>query len=279
MSAPPPLGVLNPSYRATVHIVWRRELLRLQRSRGRVLINLLSPVLFLFVLGAGLGTIIEPVGGIDFRQFVLPGAVAISVATSALAGASSIVWDREFGFLREMLVAPVRRDALVLGKAAGVATVAVGQGLVMLLLSPAVGLGLTPRVFVQVLLIAVVMAFALTAFGMVLANLVERIETFHIILQFVMTPMLFLSGALFPLDELPGWLTVLTRLNPLTYAVDAMRQVILGNQQAGAAATERFAGGLDLFGHRLSVVEEVGMLALMTAGFLILTLRRFGRPE
>src|ERR1039458_5342822 len=125
-------------------MVWERELIRYTRNRTRIVSGLMQPVLFLFVLGYGMSSLVGTTGGFNFRQFVFPGVVAMSVVMTAMFSAISIVWDREFGFLREMLVAPVSRTALVLGKTAGGASVAAVQGTIMLVLAPLVGVRLTP---------------------------------------------------------------------------------------------------------------------------------------
>ena len=184
----------------------------------------MQPILFLFVLGYGMSPLVGTTGGFDFKKFVFPGIVAMTVVTTAIFSAISIVWDREFGFLREMLVAPVSRLALVLGKTAGGATVATVQGTIMLVLAPLIGVHLTPVVIVQVIGIELLMAVALTTFGVFVASRIEKIEGFQVVMQLVLFPMLFLSGALFPLNGLPTWLAVLTRINPLTYAIAPLRQ-------------------------------------------------------
>jgi len=156
----------------------------------------------------------------------------MSIITSSLFSAVAIVWDREFGFMREMLVAPVSRTSLVLGKAVGGGSVAVMQGIVLLVFAPFVGVHLTvPRV-IAALFALLLLAFALTAFGIVLASRMERMESFQMVMALVLQPMIFLSGAIFPLERLPGWLAVPCRLNPATYGVDLARRALLGEHQA-----------------------------------------------
>src|SRR5665811_2095124 len=207
-------------------MVWERELIRYTRNRTRIVSGLIQPVLFLFVLGYGMSSLVGTTGGFNFRQFVFPGVVAMSVVMTAMFSAISIVWDREFGFLREMLVAPVSRTALVLGKTAGGASVAAVQGTIMLVLAPLVGVQLTPLLVVEVIGLELLMAVAMTAFGVFVASRIQRMEAFQVVMQMLLMPMLFLSGALFPLSGLPKWLMVITRINPLTYAVAPLRQVV-----------------------------------------------------
>lgn len=219
---------------ATVGMVWRRELLRFRRSPTRVVTGLAQPLLFLFVLGGGIAPLIggRDTAGIDFQEFLFPGVIAMSVMFSSMFSAISIVWDREFGFLREMLVAPVSRTSLVLGKAVGGGTVAVAQGLVLVLAAPLVGVSLTVGRFAAMVLLLLVMAFALVSFGITVASRLQRIESFQVVMTLVVNPMLFLSGAIFPVGELGGWLGLATRLNPATYAVDPIRRVLLGDATA-----------------------------------------------
>jgi ABC-2 type transport system permease protein len=263
----------------TAAMVWRRELIRFTRTRSRILSGFVQPILFLFVLGYGLSPLVGSTAGFDFTKFVFPGVVAMSVVTTAIFSAMSIVWDREFGFLREMLVAPVSRSALVLGKTAGGASIATVQGTIMLVLAPLVGVHLTPLVVVQVVAIELLMAVSLTAFGVFVASRIEKLESFQVVMQLVLFPMLFLSGAMFPLSGLPTWLAVLTRINPLTYAIAPLRQVVFSAQQMPPAARLRFPTQVTIAGHELSLAMELSIVVAFAIVFLALAVRNFGRPE
>lgn len=210
-------------------MVWRRDIIRLFRTPARLVSGVAQPLLFLFVLGAGLEGAIGSRGaaGVDYQEYLFPGILAMSVLTSSLFSAMAIVWDREFGFMREMLVAPVARSTLVFGKALGGGSVAVMQGLVLVVAAPVVGVSFTVTRFVEMVGFLLLLAFSLTAFGMVIAARMQRMESFQMVMALVMQPMLFLSGAIFPLVALPDWLGVVTRLNPATYGVDAIRRVVL----------------------------------------------------
>jgi ABC-2 type transport system permease protein len=218
----------------TVIMVWKRELIRLRRTPSRIVAGIAQPLLFLFVMGAGLGRLVRDGGppGFDYQEFLYPGILSMSVITSSLFSAMSVVWDREFGFLREMLVAPVARTSLVVGKALGGGSVAVVQALLLVLTAPLVGVSLTPGRAVGLVFSLLLLAFALTAFGMVLATRMERMESFQMVMAMVLQPMIFLSGTVFPLENLPSWLSVLTRLNPATYGVDLVRRTALSDAPA-----------------------------------------------
>jgi ABC-2 type transport system permease protein len=208
-------------------------MIRLRRTPSRIVSGVAQPLLFLFVMGAGLGRLIDAnPQGFDYQEFLYPGILCMSVITSALFSAISVVWDREFGFLREMLVAPVARTSLVVGKALGGGSVAVAQGLILVLTAPLVGVSLTLGRAVGLVLALLLLAFALTSFGMVLATRMERMESFQMVMALVLQPMIFLSGTVFPLQNLPGWLAVLTRLNPATYGVDLVRRTALSDAPA-----------------------------------------------
>lgn len=263
----------------TVGMIWERELIRFARTRTRILTGLVQPILFLFVLGYGLSPLVGSAAGFDFKKFVFPGVVAMSVVSTAIFSAISIVWDREFGFLREMLVAPVRRFSLVVGKTAGGATVAAIQGTIMLVLAPLIGVHLTALVVVEVIALELLMAVALTAFGVFMASRIERIEGFQVVMQLVLLPMLFLSGTMFPLHGLPGWLTFLTRINPLTYAVGPLRQVVFAVQHIPPAAAAKFSAQITLFGHTLSIWTEIGIVVAFAVVFFALAVQGLSRTQ
>ncbi|MGH9024866.1 MAG: ABC transporter permease [Acidimicrobiia bacterium] len=217
----------------TVEMVCRREIIRFFRMPARYITGLAQPILFLVVLGAGIEPLVggRAAAGVDFQQYLLPGVLAMSVLFSAFFSSVSIVWDREFGFLREMLVAPVSRTGLVIGKLLGSALVAVGQGIILLIAAPFLGVDLGFLDFLAVFGLMLLLAFSLTAFGILIASRMQRMESFQMVMALVINPMLFLSGAIFPINDLPEWLKVATRLNPVTYGVDPIRRVMLPQAQ------------------------------------------------
>ena len=215
----------------TIRMIWARELIRLRRMPTRIVSSIAQPIIFLLVMGAGIGSLVgnKGAGGVSYQVYIFPGILAMSIITSALFSAVAIVWDREFGFMREMLVAPVSRTSLVLGKAVGGGSVAVVQGLILIVFAPLIGVDLTVARVLGMIGSLLLLAFALTAFGIVLASRMERMESFQMVMALVMQPMMFLSGAMFPLKGLPTWLGVLCRLNPATYGVDLARRTLLGS--------------------------------------------------
>src|SRR6201995_2510065 len=251
-----------------VSLVWRRELIRFRSARLRAVTSLVQPVLFLFVLGTGLSRLASHglPAGVDFRTFIYPGVLAMSVLFTAIFSAASIVWDREFGFLREMLVAPVSGSAIVIGKCLGGATVATFQGIVILALAGLAHVPYDPVLFLIVIGELLLLSFTLTAFGVMMAARIKQIQAFMALTQMLVMPLFFLSGALYPLRGLPGWLTVLTRLDPLTYIVYPMRYAVFSHLPLPSQATELLSPSLTWFGWTVPVGLSLGMVALMGAG-------------
>jgi ABC-2 type transport system permease protein len=257
-----------------IAMVWRREMIRFRRDPARMFAMLLQPLLFLFVLGTGLASIVDTRGGIDFITFLFPGVLAISVLFSAAFAGVSLVWDREFGFLREMLVAPVSTFAIIVGKCLGGATAATAQSLVVLALAGLVGVPYHPVLMLKLLGLLFVAAFMLTAIGVLLSARIRQIQAAMPTSQLIILPMMFLSGALFPLANLPDWLAVATRLNPLTYVVQPMRSVVFDYLNVSPAALAALDPAITWFGWQLPVGVQILVAigfagAILTAGIAI----------
>jgi ABC-2 type transport system permease protein len=216
-----------------IKIVWHRDMIRFLRDKPRIITALLQPMLYLFVLGSGLGSAVPRASGVDLRMFMFPGVMAMAVLFTCFFSAGSMVWDREFGFMREMLVAPVNRGAILIGKCFGGATVGTFQGLVMFAVAGLVGVPYSPALMLGVFAELVLLSFAITALAVMISARIRSMQAFMALVQMLMMPLFFLSGALFPLTGLPGWLTVLTRLDPLTYAVDPIRRLVLAHAAPG----------------------------------------------
>jgi ABC-2 type transport system permease protein len=261
-----------------VKVVWQRELIRFSRDRLRILTALVQPALFLFVLGGGLAQLSAGgTEGVDLRTFMFPGVLAMAVLFTAMFSAVSIVWDREYGFLREMLVAPVRRGAIVLGKCLGGATVAGFQGVLVLALAPLVHVPYVPAMIVEVLALQLLLAFMITAFGVMAAARITQMQAFMALMQMLMMPLLFLSGALFPVSGLPRWLEVLNRLDPITYGVDPLRRAVFDRLDISAAARHRLIPGVTWWGWHVPVALEVAIVAVTALVMLQVAIAQFRR--
>jgi ABC-2 type transport system permease protein len=264
-----------------VSIVWRRELIRFRTDRLRAVTSLVQPVLFLFILGTGLSRLagrgLPP--GVDFQTFIYPGVLAMSVLFTSIFSAASIVWDREFGFLREMLVAPVRRWAIVIGKCLGGATVATFQGIIFLALAGVAHVPYDPVLLITLVGELLLLAFTLTAFGVMMAARIKQIQAFMALTQLFVLPLFFLSGALYPLNGLPAWLTVLTRIDPLTYIVDPMRHAVFGQLAVGKTALDALSPGVTWNGWLVPTGLSLAIVAVMGLGMLGIAIAEFRKTE
>jgi ABC-2 type transport system permease protein len=258
-----------------VYIIWYRDLLRYWRDRARLISSFGQPLLFLVVFGSGLTAslgagLTKELGDVSYVRFIFPGIVAMAVLFTAVFSAISIVWDREFGFLREVLVAPISRAAVALGKALGGSTVAMFQGGILLILAPILGVSLNPLLVLELLGLMFLTAFALTSMGILIAARLQSMEAFQMIMNFLIMPMFFLSGAFFPLRGLPAWMSVVTRLDPVAYGVDPMRRLLLGAD---------LAPGIEIANHHLGTVEDGLILAAFAAVMMVLAVRAFEAQE
>ena len=210
-----------------IFILWLRDLKRYWYDKPRIVASLGQPLLFLFVLGSALSPSFQGPKGVSFMEFIFPGIICMTILFTSVFSGMSIVWDREFGFLKEVMVAPVSRWAISIGKAFGGASVAFLQGTIMLTLSVLVGIRFSLPELLTSLFVMYLIAFAMSALGIMIAARIKEMEGFQVIVNFLIMPIFFLSGALFPLDRIPKWLAVLTRFDPLTYGVDLLRGTML----------------------------------------------------
>jgi ABC-2 type transport system permease protein len=276
-----PVDTRMASLRA-VYIIWYRDILRYWRDRWRLVASLAQPLLFLVVFGSGLssslgGGLFGGGRGLSYMQFMFPGIIGMSILFTSIFGAMSIVWDREFGFLKEVLVAPIDRWAVAIGKALGSTTQAMIQGLIILVLAPFIGVKLSFLTVLEIIPLAALLAFGLSSLGVAIASMMRSLQGFQVVMNFLMMPMFFLSGALFPLTNLPGWMTVLTRLNPASYGIDPLRRVVLSDSGLSNALVDRI--GLTIGGRLLPIPLEVGIVfafGLVMLSIAVISFQRRG---
>ncbi len=255
-----------------IYTVWYRDVLRFVRDRTRVATSLAQPLLFLFVFGSGLAPVMSGLGGgnLNFIQFMFPGILGMTVLFTAIFSAVSIVWDREFGFLKEVTVAPVSRTAVALGKVAGGSTVAMFQALIVLILAPFVGVTLSLSQIVVLIGLMLLLAAVMTSFGIVVAARQQTMEGFQMIMQFLLMPMFFLSGALFPLRGVPLWMSLLAKVDPVTYGVDPLRQVALSE-----SVPQEVLRALSLY----PIATDVVVMLVLGFMFLVPAVWLFGKQD
>ncbi len=264
-----------------VSVVWRRELIRFRSDRLRAVTSLIQPFLFLFVLGTGLSSLAGRAmpQGVDFKTFIYPGVLAMSVLFTAIFSAASIVWDREFGFLREILVAPVSRSSIVVGKCLGGATIATFQGVIFLFLAGFAHVPYNPVLLLTLAGEMLLLSFTLTAFGVMMAARITQFQAFMALTQMLVMPLFFLSGALYPLSGLPRWLAILTRLDPLTYVVGPMRQAVFGRLSLPGYARQALAPGLTWAGWPVPVWLSLSIVLAMGLAMMGVAIMQFRKTE
>ena len=212
-----------------VYVICLREFIKFFRERSRLLGTLARPVLWLFVVGNGMGSLIKPRAGFSYLQFIFPGMIGMTILFSSIFSSISIVWDREFGFMKEMLVAPISRLSIVIGKTISGTLISVAQAVIILVLIPFLGIHITITQFIEVVAAALLVSLCITSLGILIAARLTSFDGFNIIMNFLVMPMLFLSGAMYPVTSMPSALRHLTLINPLTYGIDTFKHVLLRN--------------------------------------------------
>jgi len=219
---------------SAIYILWLRELKRYMRSRAQIVASLGQPMLYLLVLGFGLGPVFQRAGNGNYLQFVAPGVIGMSVLFSSIFSGLGLLWDRQFGFLKETLVAPVPRIQIMIGRTLGGSTVAIIQGLLVMVVCILAGFRPVNLLAIPLALgFMVLIALLFAALGVAIGSSLQDMQGFQLIMNFLVMPIYFLSGALFPLVGLPKLLAVITSLDPLSYGIDGMRSVLLGKTVFG----------------------------------------------
>jgi ABC-2 type transport system permease protein len=241
---------------SAIYVLWLRELRRYVRSRAQIVASLGQPLLYLVALGFGLGPVFQKAGQGNYVQFVAPGIIAMTVLFSSVFSGMGLLWDRQFGFLKETLVAPVPRLYVMLGKVLGAATVAMIQGLLVAIVCFIAGFRVVDVMAIPAALLFMgLIACLFSALGTAIGATIENIQGFQLVMNFLVMPIFFLSGALYPLSNLPGVLSVVTSLDPLAYGVDGLRTTLIGISHFGLTAD-------------LSVLVVVTTILLFTGSYL-----------
>lgn len=209
-----------------VYVLVARELKKFVREKSRLVSTIARPVIWLFLVGGGMSRLVSPDMGISYMQFIFPGILGMTVLFSSIFSSISIIWDKEFGLMKEILVAPVSRFSIVIGKALSGTVISVIQAVIVLALFPFLGIKLGVLSIAETIAMCALLSFCISSLGIVVATFYESFESFSVIMNFIVMPMFFLSGAMYPVKMLPDILKVFTKLNPLTYGVDALKHAI-----------------------------------------------------
>lgn len=256
-----------------VWVLAYRELLRFVQERSRLFSSFAMPLIFLVIFGAGFGELIGSMTpGVDYIQFMYPGIIAMTVLMSSMMSGISIVWDREFGFLKEILVSPLGRGGIILGKAVGGAAVAVLQGVVMLILAPILGVSINIVMVLELVLVIIIVSISLSGMGLLVASRMKSQQGFQVVIQLIIMPLIFLAGIFYPVNNVPVWMEIVSKVNPLTYGVDAIRQIFLGSEGASTI-------GVTVLGHNMTVLEDVLLVAAFGIILLSLAVWSFSKQE
>jgi ABC-2 type transport system permease protein len=236
--------------------------------------------MLLLVFGGGFDRIVtDLMPGVDFMKFVYPGMLAMTVLTSSAFSGESIVWDREFGFLKEILVTPLGRGGIVLGKVLGSAAIALLQSVIMLVVAPFIGVSLNPLMLLQLIPILVLISITLSGLFVLIASRMRSQQSFLLAVYFVSLPMMALSGTFLPVDNVPLWMMIISKINPMTYGVDACRQLMLSPEIAAARPFGGSSIGVTVFGHTMTTGQDVLVIAVIAAVFLSLAIYFFSKQE
>ena len=275
----------DPGRDAFLRAVWvvgYREILRLVGQKSRLVASILTPLLFFGLFGAGFNQLVGQIfPGVDLLTFMFPGIVAMTVIMPSVFTGMSVVWDREFGFLRVVLVSPLSRTGIALGKVGGGAAVATLEGLVLLALAPLVGVQIGLGQLALLVPLLLLLSGMLSAFGILVGVRIRSQEAFQTVMALLVFPLIFLSGVFFPVDATPGWMAAVSKLNPVTYGVDAVRQVLLaGSGGVDVAAVTVPEGhpplGVSVLGQEMGVGAEALLMAVVGVVLVALASRAFG---
>jgi ABC-2 type transport system permease protein len=249
-----------------IYVIVAREFKKFVRERSRLFSAIARPLLWLFIVGAGISRLVPRDTGMPYTQFIFPGIIGMTILFSSIFSSISIIWDKEFGFMKEILVAPVSRFSIVIGKALSGTIVSTLQAVIILALFPVVGFKLGVLQILSVIVVCISISFCISAFGIVLATFYESYESFSVIMNFIIMPMFFLSGAMYPVRLLPNILQIAARVNPLTYGIDAIKHAIFPHETGP-------------MGPDFSSMADAAIIFLLSIAFVLIAARLFERKK
>ena len=249
-----------------IYVIVAREFKKFVRERSRLFSAIARPLLWLFIVGAGISRLVPRDMGMPYTQFIFPGIIGMTILFSSIFSSISIIWDKEFGFMKEILVAPVSRFSIVIGKALSGTIVSTLQAMIILALFPVVGFKLGVVQILSVIVVCISISFCISAFGIVLATFYESYESFSVIMNFIIMPMFFLSGAMYPVRLLPDILQIAAKVNPLTYGIDALKNAIFTHETGP-------------MGPDFSPIADAAIIFLLSIAFVFIAARLFERKK
>jgi len=266
-----------------IYVIWLREGKAFIRERSRIIGMISQPLLYLLLVGQGIASglsLNHAPGSLGYLLFMYPGIIGMSVLFTSIVSGISIIWDREFGFLKEVLVAPVPRWAVAVGKILGGATVAMAQAIILIALAPFIGVGLSVAVVLELLAVCFLISLAITGLGVFIAVPMRSMQGFQMVMNFLVMPLYFLSGAMFPVSSAPAWMRVLMTVDPLTYGVDGLRIIVLSAATSSASSEPSLAEAARASGLvRWNLGFDIAILTLVSALITTLAAARFNRAS
>lgn len=247
-----------------IYVIVAREFKKFVREKSRLFSAIARPLLWLFIVGAGISRLVPRDAGVPYTQFIFPGIIGMTILFSSMFSSISIIWDKEFGFMKEILVAPVSRLSIVVGKALSGTIISTIQALIILALFPVIGFKLSFMQIIAVIAICASVSFCISSFGIVLATFYESYESFSVIMNFIIMPMFFLSGAMYPVKLLPPVLQIVAKLNPLTYGIDSLKHAIFPNETGH-------------MGPDFSIITNIAVILLTSIAFVLIAGKAFER--
>lgn len=272
-----------------IYGLWHRALIKFVRDKFTIISAFALPFLFLVVFGSGMSGAIKSLligadapaelAKFDFIDFMFPGIISMAIFTASMFAGFSLIQDREFGYMKEVLVSPVSRASVALGTILGCSTSALIQGIMMLIFVPFIGMSMSLGIFVKLLLAMLLISFTLSSISILLGSFFKNIQGYQMVVQVVLYPMFFLSGAFFPLNGIPRWMDVVVKINPMTYVVDFIKRIVLDADHLSPVLKQAMGLNLKVFNHQITVVDELVLLLVLGVLFTVLAAWSFSRVE
>ncbi|MFC4558330.1 ABC transporter permease [Virgibacillus kekensis] len=268
--------------------IWQRDLTKFFRDRARLFGSFTMPILFLLIFGGGLsgtmdammtGSMPEGAENFNYVEFVFPGIVAMTLLMTSIFSAMSVIEDKDFGYMKEILVSPISRVSIAVGKMLGAATVATIQGVLLFLLIPLLGLSYDIFALLQVIPFMFLLGCALSGLGLLFASLISSTQGFQLTVQILVMPLVFLSGALFPVNNMPAWMDFIVKINPVTYGVDVMKKIMIDVESLPSVVLDAMGLNLTVLGRQVTIFEEILFIVVFTVVLVLLATISFKRAN